>query len=97
MDAIFYVKKVGELTDVLLNNGETINKRNVVITSRECRVSDSGVYAYDQDFAVDILGERAKGFQLKENSWIVATLSFSTREYNGMFYPEIKMVRYCEI
>lgn len=97
MDAIFYVKKVGELTDLLLNNGETVKKRNVVITSRECRVSENGVYAHEQDFAVDILGNRATSFQLTENTWIVATLSFSVREHNGTFFPEIKLVRYCEI
>lgn len=97
MDAIFYVKKVGELTGVQLSNGESIDKRNVVLTSRECRVNENGVYAHDQDFAVDILGDRAKNFQLKENTWVVATLSFSVREYNSTFYPEIRLVRYCEI
>lgn len=97
MDAIFIVKKVGELTGVQLPNGDCIDKRTVVLTTRECRIGENGVYAHEQDFVVDILGDRARCFLLKEQTWIVATLSFSYRVNGDKFYPEIKLVRYCEI
>lgn len=97
MEGIFFVKKVGDITRVAKANGDVFNKRNIVITARVCRMGDGGLYTQDQDFAIDLKGDRADTFDLKENTWIAANLSFSTYEYNGAFYPEIRLVRYCEI
>lgn len=97
MDSIFFVKKVGEKISIRNSRGENIDKLSVVLTTKECRSGDSGVYAADVDFAVDLLGERAASFSVGEGEWLVGTLSFSTREYNGGYFQDVRLNRYVKL
>lgn len=97
MDSIFYIKKVGSKQTIPGRNGENISKLTIVISTKECRMGDNGTFASDQDFVVDLLGERADNFNLVEGSWIVGSLSFTVREYNESFFQDIRLNRYCRL
>ena len=97
MDSIFFIKKVGTKTTIPGRNGENISKLTIVISTKECRMGDNGTFATDQDFVVDLLGERADNFNLTEGSWIVGSLSFTAREYNGSYFQDIRLNRFCKL
>lgn len=94
MNRIFYVKSVGAMFPIKSKNGEEIMKRNVVLATWECRSGDSGPYAAEQAFAVDLIGERAENCALQEGQYIVADLTFATREYNGSYFGDVRLVKY---
>lgn len=97
MEGIFFVKHVGQMQSIKGKNGEDIPKLSVVISTKEARIGDSGCYGLDQDFVVDLLGDRAKNFNYKPGEWIVASLSFAVREYNGQYYPDVRLTSYCTL
>ncbi len=94
---IFFIKKVCEKATIQSSKGESLTKLTIVLTSKECRSSDYGTHAVDQDYVIDLLGDRADKFNLAEGTWIVGDLGFSARENNGSFYPQINLTRYCQL
>lgn len=97
MDAIFFIKNVGNKQTITSAKGEHISKLTIVITTKECRMGDNGTYTSDQDFAVDLLGDRADNFNLSEGAWIVGSVNFSVREYQGNYFQEIRLSRYAKL
>lgn len=97
MNGIFYVKSVVTLEPVTNRNGELISKKNVVLSNRICRNGDDGAYAAEQDYAIDLLGERADAFTLQTNDLLAAELSFAARPYNNTHFPEIRLLKYAKI
>lgn len=94
---IFFIKKVCDQATIQNTKGDSLSKRTIVLTTKECRSSDYGTHAVDQDYVIDLLGERADNFSLPEGSWMVGDLSFSARENNGSFYPQISLTRYSKL
>lgn len=97
MEATFFVKHVGNMQNITNQKGEQIAKLSIVISTKEVRMGDNGSYAIDHDFCVDLLGERATGFNLKQGEWLVGSLSFSAREYQGSYFQDIRLNRYCKL
>lgn len=96
MESIFFIKHVGDLSNISVK-GEQLAKRTLVISTKECRVGDGGTYGIDQDFVIDLLGERATTFNLNVGEWLVGSVSFTAREYNGQYYPDVRLTRYCKL
>lgn len=97
MDGIFFVKAVGQPQTIQGKNGENLAKLNIVLSTKECRFGDNGTYAVDQDFAIDLIGDRATGFNVPQSSWIAASISSVAREYNGSFFAENRLNRYVKL
>lgn len=97
MEGIFYIKHVGQIQGIKSQKGEDIAKLSIVITTKEARIGENGCYAQEQDFVVDLLGDRAKNFVHKVGEWIVGSLSFTVREYNSQYYPDVRLTRYCTL
>ena len=93
MDITAYIKKVGNVQTIQNQKGEQIAKISIVLTSKECRTGDMGTYAYEQDYVVDLLGDRASQFPYQAGEWVVASLGFTAREYNGSFFQDIRLNR----
>ena len=96
MEGIYFVKHVGAIENKTTGKGD-LAKRTVVLTSKECRVGDSGVYAIDVDHVVDLIGERAQNFTPQAGEWIVASIQPIAREYNGSYFGELRLNRYCKL
>lgn len=97
MEGIFFIKWVGTPTSIEVK-GEQIAKLSIVISNRLPRSGDNGVYAIDQDFSIDLLGERATGWSLKQGDWITASLSFTAKpSTNGGYFQDIRLIRYCKL
>ena len=98
MEGFFYVKHVSEVQNVQTQNGDVIQKVNVVLSSKECRVGEGGVYAAEVDYAADMLGERCRAFaeQVKRGEWITATLLFMVHEYNGAYRQDVRLGRWAK-
>lgn len=97
MEGIFFVKWVGSPTSIEVK-GEQLAKLSIVISNRLPRSGDNGVYNIDQDFCIDLLGERATGCTLQPNDWITASLSLTARpSSNGGYFQDIRMNRYCKL
>ena len=99
MEGIFFVKHVGQMQSITSQkSGEQVAKLSIVLSTKEVRSSDNGSYAIDQDFCIDLLGERATGFTLQPNDWITASLSFTAKtSTNGGYFQDIRMNRYCKL
>lgn len=98
MEGIFFIKSIGQMQSILnQKSGENIAKLQIVITTKEVRSSDNGTYSLEQDFAIDLLGERASSFSLNQGDWIAASLSFSVRSFNGVFYQDVRLNRYVKL
>lgn len=97
MESIFFIKRVGDMQNITNQKGEQIAKLSIVLSTKEVRSGDNGVFSIDQDFCVDLLGERATGFSLKAGEWMVGNLSFTAREYNGSFFQDIRLNRYVKL
>ena len=97
MEGIFYIKSVGQMQSIKSQKGDDIAKLSIVITTKEARIGENGCYAQEQNFAVDLLGDRAKNFTQQVGEWIVGSLSFGVREYNGQYYPDVRLTRYCKL
>lgn len=95
IEGIFLVKRVGPKSTITGKDGSQISKINVVLTNKECRMGENGTYAQDVDYAMDLIGERADNFTAQEGQCLVAQLHCRVREYNGDFYSEIKLGKYC--
>lgn len=95
MEGIFFVKHVGQMQSITnQKSGKQVAKLSIVISTKEVRSSDNGSYAIDQDFCIDLLGERASGWALKQGEWLIDSLSFSSREHDGNFFQDIRLSRY---
>lgn len=97
MSKTLQVKYAGEVQQVKTSNGSVMAKRNIVLTEKECRTGENGLYLSDVDYAIDLLGDRATQFDLNPGDWIVANLTMSAREYNGVHYPEVRLLRYLKL
>lgn len=97
MEGIFYVKKCGTLENVPSKSGETLNKRTVVLSTKECRVGDSGTYCIDQDLVFDLFHDRAVNFNVAEGQLLVISYGTVAREINGNVYAENRLNRYCPL
>lgn len=97
MNKTLFVKHVGEIQQVTTSNGSVIAKRNIVLCEKECRTGENGIYVTDVDYAIDLLGDRATQFDLQQGDWIAASLSFSAREFNSVYYAEVRLIRYCKL
>lgn len=97
MEGIFVIKAVGQPQTIQGKNGENLAKLSIVLTTKECRIGDSGCYAIDQDFAIDLIGDRANNFCLPVGTWVVASISSVAREYNGTYFAENRLNRYCKL
>lgn len=98
MEGIFFVKSVGQMQCITnQKSGEQIAKLSIVISTKEVRSSDNGSYAMDQDFCIDLLGERATGFTLQPGNWLSGSLRFVAHEYEGSFFQEVRLNRYVKL
>lgn len=96
MESIFYLKKVGQKDTIQSKNGN-LSKITIVLSTKECRIGDSGTYPIDQDFVVDLIGDRAENLCLKEGEWFIGSLSFTAREHQGSYFQDIRLNRYCKL
>lgn len=97
MEGIFFVNWVGTPTSIEVK-GEQLAKLSIVISNRLPRSGDNGVYNVDQDFCIDLLGERATGCTLQPNDWIITSLHFTARpSTNGGYFQDIRHTRYCKL
>lgn len=97
MEGIFFVKAVGQPQTIQGKNGENLAKLNIVLSTKEVRMGDNGAYAIDQDYAIDLLGDRASNFTLPVGTWLVASLSSVAREYQGSYFGENRLTRYVKL
>lgn len=99
MEGIFFVKHVGQMQSITSQkSGEQIAKLSIVLSTKEVRSSDNGSYAIDQDFCIDLLGERATGWGLQPADWVSASLNFTARpSSNGGYFQDIRLNRYCKL
>lgn len=99
MEGTFFIKYVGQLQSITSQKtGEQVAKLSIVISTKEVRSSDNGSYAIDQDFCIDLLGERATGFNLQVNDWLIASLSFTARPSStGGYFQDIRLNRYVRL
>lgn len=97
MEGIYFVKHVGANNPIQGKNGEQVAKRTIVLTTKECRIGDSGAYAIDVDIVIDLLGDRATNFTPQVGEWIVASITSVAREYNGGFFGENRLARYVKL
>lgn len=97
MEGIYFVKAVGQPQTIQGKNGENLAKLNIVLSTKEVRMGDNGAYAIDQDFAIDLIGDRAQNFNLPVGTWLVASISSVAREYNGTYFAENRLNRYCKL
>jgi len=97
MEGIFFVKAVGQPQTIQGKNGESLAKLNIVLSTKEVRIGDNGAYAIDQEYAIDLIGDRASNFNLAVGSWLVASISSVAREYNGTYFAENRLNRYCKL
>lgn len=97
MESIYYIKSIGQPQTIQSSKGETLAKLTIVISTKEVRTGENGPYTIDHDFVVDLLGERASSFNFPVGSWIVGSLSFTAREYDGRWYQEIRLNRYTKL
>ena len=98
MEGIFFVKHVGQMQSITnQKSGEQLAKLSIVLSTKEVRSSDNGSYAIDQDFCIDLLGERATGWSLNQNEWLAGNLSFSAHAHEGCFFQDIRLNRYTKL
>lgn len=98
MEGIFFVKHVGQMQSITnQKSGEQLAKLSIVLSSKEVRSSDNGAYATDQDFCIDLLGERATGFTLQPGDLLSASISFAAHEYNGTYFQDVRLNRYVKL
>lgn len=97
MEGIFFVKAVGQPQTIQGKNGDNLAKLNIVLSTKEVRMGDNGAYAIDQDYAIDLIGDRASGFNLPIGTWLVASISSVAREYNGTYFAENRLNRYVRL
>lgn len=98
MEGIFFVKHVGQMQSITnQKSGEQLAKLSIVLSSKEVRSSDNGSYATDQDFCIDLLGERATGFTLQPSDLLSASISFAAHEYNGTYFQDVRLNRYVKL
>ena len=97
MEGIYFVKAVGQPQTIQGKNGENFAKLNIVLSTKEVRMGDNGAYAIDQDFAIDLIGDRAQNFNLPVGTWLVASISSVAREYNGTYFAENRLNRYVKL
>lgn len=98
MEGILFVKHVGQMQSITnQKSGEQVAKLSVVLSAKEVRSSDNGSYAIDQDFCINLLGERASEWSLKQGEWLIGNLSFSSREHDGSFFQDIRLSRYTKL
>lgn len=97
MEGIYFVKAVGQPQTIQGKNGENLAKLNIVLSTKEVRMGDNGAYAIDQDFAIDLIGDRAQNFNLPVGTWLVASISSVAREYNGTYFAENRLNRYVRL
>lgn len=97
MEGIVFVKYVGACANIQNSKGEQIAKRTIVLTSKECRIGDSGAYAIDVDHVIDLLGDRATNFSCAQGDWLVASITSTAREYNGSYFGENRLTRFCKL
>ena len=79
---ILKVVKIGEVFSVKSEKSETgqLNKRYLVLKELGGR--------YENEYAVTVLGNAAS-LMFDENELVIATLRFSTHEYQGQVFQEI--------
>lgn len=94
---IYMVKFVGNLNDVTLNNGEKLDKRNIVVSSIDLVNGEKGVFHKYQDYAIDLKGEMAKDFKFNAGDYLKAELNFYAYEHNGEYRPVIKVAQIQEL
>ncbi|MBQ0058299.1 MAG: DUF3127 domain-containing protein [Bacteroidales bacterium] len=97
MNAIVYVKMVGGLEPVQTKNGEVMNKRTVVLTTKECRTTDDGTMAVDQDMVFELLKDKAENFPFAGGEWLCIKYSMVMKEFNGRYWGENRLVCWARI
>ena len=97
MEGIYFVKAVGTPETITTQKGDQLTKLNIVLATKETRVGDTGCYAVDVEFAIDLLGDRANNFSLTIGTWLVANIAVNAREYNGKYSPEFRLIRYVKL
>ena len=94
MNGTFLVKEVGELTTVPTANGE-LQKRTIVLAEMMTVVrQESGVERAENEFLVELMGDKATHFNMKTGDWIVGTLNFYVKRGTNGAFQKINLVRY---
>lgn len=99
MEKIVFLKTKSAKTTVTNSKGEQMSKLSVVLTTKELRMGESGVYATDADMVFDLIGDRADAFDqnVQQNDWLAIEYTTQAREYNGTYYGENRLTRYAKI
>lgn len=72
-----------------IGNLETGNKKEGGTWAARSMVLEEDGQLYPDRFAVRLTGEGAENLQWKEGDYALATLSFTTREYNGRHLQDV--------
>lgn len=95
MEAIVYLKQKSKVSTFVSSQNEEVRKITVVLSQKECRTGDSGVYAVDNDLVFDILGDRVPLFEnLQPGTWMTISYSTVARPYNETWYGENRLTRF---
>lgn len=94
MNGTFLIVEVGELTSIQTNNGD-LPKRIVVIAEMTTIVrQESGVEKSQNEFMVELIGDKATNFNHKPGEWIVGLLNFYVKRGTTGAFQKINLVRY---
>ena len=92
------MKSVGTLENYENKNGEKNDKLSLIISTKEIRSSDNGLYAADQDFSVIVYGKLATEFSLKPGDWFCGSLNMTARKgQNNIVFQDMKLYRYVRL
>lgn len=70
--------------------GKPYNIQPIEITWQEAKRNNSGeTFVVEHSVKVELIGEYAKNFNLKEGDYISIDIRFSTREYEGKMFNNI--------
>ena len=86
------IKRIGEhQSGVIAANGNTWHRQPIEVAWNETKQGkDGGFYNFEQSLAVELWGDNAKNFTLSVGQNVTLDLAFSTREYGGKTYNNIR-------
>ena len=97
MEATVYVKYVGEKEQFVNSKGEQITKLTVIMTQKECRTIDGQTLPTENDLVFELLNDRAENFYPQQGEWLCISYMTMAHEYNGRWFGENRLGRYCRI
>ena len=53
MESIFFIKRVGDMQNITNQKGEQIAKLSIILSTKEVRSGENGVFSIDQDIRLN--------------------------------------------